>query len=127
MKYLLDTHTLIWFLQGDPSLSSNAAKAIENENNQKYVSIASLWEMGIKHSLGKLELKKPFDFFLVELSRTNIQILPIEPIHTLRLSQLEFFHRDPFDRMIISQSLEENLIVIGRDPSFTLYGIDLYW
>ena len=127
MNYLLDTHALIWFLEGDSLLSRKAAKAIENENNQKYVSIASLWEIGIKFSLGKLELKKTFEIFLMELSQTDILILPISPSHTLRLSKLEFLHKDPFDRMIISQSLEENLAVIGKDPSFPLYNIDLYW
>lgn len=120
MNYILDTHTLIWFLEGDTSLSTKALNAIEDEENQIYISIASLWEIAIKLSLGKLELKTSFSNFLTDLSQTNIQIYPISPKHTLRISQLEFFHKDLFDRLIISQSLEENLTVIGKDPSFPL-------
>lgn len=127
MSYLLDTHTLIWFLEGDTSLSTKACLAIEDENSQKYVSIASLWEIGIKLSLEKLKLKESFESFLKELALTDIQILPISPVHTLRVSQLEFFHKDPFDRLIISQSLEDNLTIIGKDPNFPLYNTTLYW
>jgi PIN domain nuclease of toxin-antitoxin system len=127
LTYLLDTHTLIWFFEGDVSLSTKATLAIEDEDSQKYVSIASLWEIGIKLSVGKLKLKGSFASFLNELASTDIQILPISPLHALRVSQLEFFHKDPFDRLIISQSLEDNLTVIGKDPNFPLYNTALYW
>jgi len=127
VNYLLDTHTLIWFPEGDSSLSAKASNPIEDEENQKYISIASLWKMGIKLSLGKLELKTTFETFLKELSLTDIKILPISPYHALRISQLEFFHKDPFNRLIISQSLEDNLPVIGKDPDFPLYNLATYW
>lgn len=127
MRFLLDTHTLIWFLEGDRSLSVKALNAIESEENQIFISIASLWEIGIKLSLGKLELKTTFDDLIKELFLTNIQILAISPAHILRVSRLEFFHKDPFDRLIISQSLEDNLPVIGKDPNFPLYNTFLYW
>jgi PIN domain nuclease of toxin-antitoxin system len=127
VNYLLDTHTLIWFLEGDSSLSKKASHTIEDESRQKYISIASLWEIGIKLSLGKLMLKGSFENFLNELAQTDIQILPISPSHTLLVSQLEFFHKDPFDRLIISKSLEDNLTVIGKDPNFPLYNVILHW
>lgn len=127
MNYILDTHTLIWFMEGDVFLSINAKTAIEDERNIKYVSIASLWEIAIKISLGKLLLKKPLEEFLDNLSQTNINILPLKFSHFLRISKLEFIHKDPFDRIIICQSLEENLSVIGKDQNFPAYGVNLFW
>ena len=127
MNYILDTHTLIWFKEGDVFLSTNAKTAIEDERNTKYVSTASLWEIAIKISLGKLLLKKPLEEFLDNLSQTNINILPLKFSHFLRISKLEFIHKDPFDRIIICQSLEENLRIIGKDPNFPAYGVNLFW
>jgi PIN domain nuclease of toxin-antitoxin system len=127
VNYLLDTHTLIWFLEGDSSLSVKARQIIEDEANIKYISIASLWEISIKLSLGKLALMSSFDNFLNELLKTEIQILPISFLHVLRVSQLEFFHKDPFDRLIISQGLEEKLTIVGKDPNFPLYNIVQHW
>jgi PIN domain nuclease of toxin-antitoxin system len=127
VNYILDTHTLIWFMEGNAFLSENARKAIEDEENVKYISIASLWEIAVKISLGKLTLKKKFDSFLYDLSLTNIKILPVTISHIIRVSALEFFHRDPFDRLIICQSLEENFNIIGRDQHFSRYNVGLYW
>ena len=127
MNYILDTHTLIWFMEGDVFLSTNAKRAIEDERNTKYVSISSLWEIAIKISLGKLLLKKPLEEFLNNLSQTNINILPLKFSHFVRISKLEFIHKDPFDRIIICQSLEENLSIIGKDQNFPAYGVNLFW
>ncbi|MEO6684975.1 MAG: type II toxin-antitoxin system VapC family toxin [Dyadobacter sp.] len=127
MNYILDTHTLIWFIEGNDLLSKTAQKAIEDEKNVKYVSIASIWEIAIKISLRKLFLKKDFDRFLNDLFQTNIEILPITTSHLVRVSTLDFFHKDPFDRIIISQSLEEDFKVIGRDQNFQSYNVELYW
>jgi len=127
VNYILDTHTLIWFMEGDVFLSTNAKTAREDEQNTKYVSTASLWEIAIKISLGKLLLKKPLEEFLDNLSQTNINILPLKFSHFLRISKLEFIHKDPFDRIIICQSLEENLRIIGKDPNFPAYGVNLFW
>lgn len=127
MNYILDTHTLIWFMEGDVFLSANAKRAIEDQRNTKYVSIASLWEIAIKISLGKLLLKKPLEEFLNNLSQTNINILPLKFSHFVRISKLEFIHKDPFDRIIICQSLEENLSIIGKDQNFPAYGVNLFW
>jgi PIN domain nuclease of toxin-antitoxin system len=127
VNYILDTHTLIWFMEGNAFLSENARRAIEDEENVKYISIASLWEIAVKISLGKLKLKKKFDSFLYDLSQTNIKILPITISHIIRVSTLEFIHRDPFDRLIICQSLEENFNIIGKDQHFSRYNVGLFW
>lgn len=127
MKYILDTHTLIWFLEGNESLSKDAKIIIEETESKKYVSIASIWEIAIKVSLGKLKLAKPLETFLFELSQTNIAILPIKLSHTIRLSKLDFFHKDPFDRLIIAQSIEENFEVLTRDPNFPFYDVATRW
>jgi PIN domain nuclease of toxin-antitoxin system len=127
VNYLLDTHTLIWFMEGSSALPVNARKEIENSQNIKYISIASIWEISIKISLNKLTFEKPFEDLLLELSLSELKILPITLAHTLRLSRLKFFHRDPFDRIIISQSLEEQLCIIGKDPDFPLYNVEMLW
>jgi PIN domain nuclease of toxin-antitoxin system len=107
VNYILDTHALIWFIEGSDNLSEQAKKAIENESATKYISIASLWEIAIKISLGKLILNKPLEIFLSELTQTHIKILPITLAHILRISKMDYLHKDPFDRIIIAQGLEE--------------------
>jgi PIN domain nuclease of toxin-antitoxin system len=114
-------------MEGNNFLSTKAQKAIEDDENTKYVSIASLWEIAVKISLGKLTLKKEFKSFLYDLSQTNIKILPITISHIIRVSTLEFIHKDPFDRLIICQSLEEDFKIIGKDQNFPLYNVGLYW
>ena len=126
MNCILDTHTLIWFLEGNQLLSLNAREAIENQSHTKYISIASLWEIAIKMSLGKLILRKPLAEFLSDVSLTEFEILQINFSHILRISQLDFLHKDPFNRVIISQSLEEGLTIISKDENFPLYNVDLY-
>lgn len=127
MKYILDTHTLIWFLEGNDSLSKTARNIIEETESPKYASIASIWEIAIKVSLEKLKLARAIETFLFELSQTDITSLPVKLSHTLRLSKLEFFHKDPFDRLIIAQSLEEGFEVLTRDPNFPAYNIVTHW
>ncbi len=124
---MLDTHTLIWFLEGSEALSNEARIIIEETKSQKYVSIASIWEIAIKVSIEKLMLAKSLEAFLFDLSQTDITILPIKLSHTLRLSKLEFLHRDPFDRLIIAQSIEENFEVLTRDHNFATYGVATHW
>ncbi|WP_229223364.1 type II toxin-antitoxin system VapC family toxin [Dyadobacter endophyticus] len=124
---MLDTHTLLWFLEGNPTLSKEARNIIEETGSRKYVSIASIWEIAIKVSLEKLKLAKSLEDFLFDLSQSNITILPIKLSHTLRLSKLDFFHRDPFDRLIIAQSIEENYEVLTRDSNFSSYDIVIRW
>ena len=128
MKYLLDTHTLLWFLKGDKKLSDGARQLIDNPHNVKFLSIASLWEIAIKVSLGKLVLDKSFErLFPEQLHFNRIQILDITVDSLIKLTTLPFHHRDPFDRLIIAQALVEGLPIIGADAAFDAYGISREW
>jgi len=127
MKILLDTHTFLWFLAGASELSKQARAHIENPENEKYISIASFWEISIKNSLGKLTLDIPFIELKTEAIKNNFQILPISFEDTLQLNTLPFHHRDPFDRIIISQAKENNLTLLSCDNNFGQYDINLLW
>lgn len=124
MNYLLDTHTFLWFINADPTLSAPAQAAIEPGTNDIVLSIASLWEMAIKVSLGKLIVPLPFAEFMQEQMRENgIILLPIQMAHIELVTRLPFHHRDPFDRLIIAQSLVDQIPIIGKDDIFDAYGI----
>ena len=128
MKYLLDTHTLLWFLKGDKKLNDKARGLIDNPRNAKFLSIASLWEIAIKVSLKKLVLDKPFErLFPEQLHFNRIEILDITLDNLTKLTTLPFHHRDPFDRLIIAQALVEELPIIGADTAFDAYGISREW
>ena len=127
MNYLLDTHVLIWFLNGDKALSTKVRKAIESENAINFISIASLWEIAIKISLDRLSIKVSFEKLSAELEKNNFQILPITFNDTIILSTLPFLHRDPFDRLIISQSISNDFTLISKDKEFAQYKIKLLW
>lgn len=124
---LLDTHTFIWFLSGDSQLSAKAKKNIERKGAVNYVSIASLWEIAVKISLKKLELSEPFARIEDIISLNGFQLLPISLDDTIKISTLPFHHRDPFDRIIICQSLTNNLQIISKDKNFKLYNVALVW
>ena len=126
-QYLLDTHTLIWFISGNQELSQTALKSIENDNVANFVSIASLWEIAIKISLGKLELKRPFDQIRLQILQNGFQILPLMFEDTLTVSTLPLHHRDPFDRIIIAQAMTNGLSIISKDPHFLSYNVKVIW
>lgn len=128
MKALLDTHALLWFLAGSSRLSSEALKVIQEPSNTLFVSPASLWEISIKDSLGKLTLPKPFDqLFPACLDASSILILPILVHHLQVHRQLPFYHHDPFDRLIIAQAISDDLALISCDSQFSAYGVKLIW
>lgn len=127
MNNLVDTHALIWFLNGDNDLTDNAKKAIEEKDAINFISIVSLWEIAIKISIGKLELKIPFAKISEQLENNGFQILPVTFEDTLLLSTLPFHHRDPFDRIIISQSFNNKLRIISKDKFFDAYQVSLIW
>lgn len=113
MNVLLDTHTFLWFIEGNDKLSRNAKVLIENVTNQSFVSIASLWEMAIKVSNGKLILVQPIEVLITQqLSIYNIEVLSISVSHLAIVTKLPFYHRDPFDRLIIAQGIVEGLPII---------------
>jgi PIN domain nuclease of toxin-antitoxin system len=128
MKLLLDTHTFLWFIEGSLNLSDTARNIIENQNNERFLSIASLWEMSIKVSIKKLKLAMSFkDLVKREINGNAIELIGILPEHLDALAELPFHHKDPFDRLIISQSLVENMPIITRDAAFSNYPITLIW
>ncbi len=127
MKYLIDTHTFIWFTTGDSQLSTTARKLIEDVQNEIYLSTASIWEIAIKYSMGKLNLNKTFDKVLNDIQDNQITLLTIDFEATLILSALPFHHKDPFDRMMIAQAQQLNVPIIGKDEVFKNYAISLVW
>ena len=128
MKLLLDTHTFIWFVMGSPQLSVAARGLIEDSFNQKYVSDATVWEMAIKHSLSKLNLQQPFRQFIERhMAGNGFDILAINHEYIFRTAGLPYHHRDPFDRMLIAQSLVEQMPVISIDSVFDQYAVPRLW
>jgi PIN domain nuclease of toxin-antitoxin system len=128
VKLLLDTHAFLWFIAGNLALSRKVRALIEEDNNQKLVSIASIIEIAIKTSLGKLFLDRPFaEIIPQQLCENNFHLHPFTVEHAVSLSKLPFHHRDPFDRMIIAQSQTENMPVLSNDSAFDAYGIERIW
>lgn len=128
MKLLLDTHTLLWFIAGDQNLSANARSLIEDAEVEKFVSAASIWETAIKISIGKMNLFAPFDkLFPHQLDVNGFTLLPIEIKHTSQIVLLPFHHRDPFDRILIAQAIEEKMSLISIDAAFDAYAVTRIW
>lgn len=131
MNLLLDTHTFLWYYSGSSILSQNARLAIENPANDFFVSMASLWEISIKNGLGKLELDAPLDAFFKDVVLKGFNLMPIDPSHILHSATLPSHHRDPFDRIIIGQTLAEQMVVVTKDAQFEPYclssGLQVIW
>ena len=127
MAYLIDTHTLLWHFNGDKQMSNSAIEILKNNKLEKYISIASVWEIAIKLGIGKLVLDFSFNEIEEKLTGSNISLLNISVKHTQQIISLPLHHRDPFDRMIIAQSITENLTIISKDKNFSLYPIKLLW
>lgn len=127
MKYLLDTHVLLWHLEYNPTLSQKLSDEIESLANDITISSASLWEITIKLNTGKLTLEEPLDAFIQRIHHAKIDILEITTTHLLTLHSLPMHHRDPFDRLIIAQSLAEQLTLISKDSAFDSYKIGRLW
>ena len=127
MQLLLDTHTFIWFISGDKSLPKKVVTVIKNVDNKCFISIASIWEIAIKSSLNKLTLKSDFNKISDFLIENDIEILPITFEHLQTVLSLNYYHRDPFDRLIISQGLVENLTIVTKDENFESYTDKILW
>lgn len=131
MRLLLDTHTLLWVLDGSPRLSIAATRALSDNANEKIVSVASFWEMTIKSSLGKLRLNEsPYALLARFDSEGLATILPIGAAHLAALHGLPPHpdkHRDPFDRMLVAQALAEDLTLVSADPLLDAYGVKRLW
>jgi PIN domain nuclease of toxin-antitoxin system len=127
MRALLDTHTFLWAIAEDSRLSRRAQQVFTGPN-ELWFSVASLWEILIKVRAGKLSLPKPTGPYVVkELAHNRIEVLPVKLDHVLRLESVAIHHRDPFDRILIAQSLEESLPIVTTDPLFQKYPIELIW
>jgi PIN domain nuclease of toxin-antitoxin system len=128
MNILLDTHAFLWFVNDDPSLNESAKRLIEDESSQPFLSAASLWEIAIKISLGKLNLKQPYEVFIPQqLAFNGIGILNITMEHTAAVANLPFHHRDPFDRLLVVQSKIEKMPLVSADSVLDMYGITRVW
>lgn len=123
MRVLLDTRVLIWYLEGNQDLARPQRELIVRSETEVFVSLASLWEIAIKTSVGKLKLNRSLTDILQQLSAQSFEILPIAPGHVLQVASLPFHHRDPFDRMIIAQAKVEFLHVITTNEEFAAYGV----
>jgi PIN domain nuclease of toxin-antitoxin system len=127
MKILLDTHSFIWFVEDDPRLTVGIKRIIEKPSNEIYLSIASIWEMAIKIQLKKLLINKSIEEIIDLAIKNGFELLPILPEHIIKLTTLDFHHRDPFDRIIVAQGLVENQEIISSDEIFDSYGIRRIW
>jgi PIN domain nuclease of toxin-antitoxin system len=128
MRYLLDTHVLLWFDGAPDKLSQPVLNILLDEGNELYLSHASIWEMQIKAQLGKLTLETALKT-LIDLQQqiNGLQLLSVESKHIYALNQLPFHHRDPFDRMLISQAMTEKMILLSVDEKIQLYKDNIQW
>ncbi|ELR96612.1 type II toxin-antitoxin system VapC family toxin [Gloeocapsa sp. PCC 73106] len=127
MRFLIDTHTFLWFVNDSSQLSDTARFILESEVDL-WISSASLWEIAIKVSVKKLTLPQPFDLFITnQLELNEIETLYPSILHLNSLSELTFHHRDPFDRLIIAQAIVENVPIISTDSWFDTYAIQRIW
>ncbi|HSM91504.1 MAG TPA: type II toxin-antitoxin system VapC family toxin [Anaeromyxobacteraceae bacterium] len=128
MRLLLDTHAFLWWVADDAALSRAARKAISDPSNECLVSAASAWEMAIKVSIGKLSLGSDVRRFLPEqLAANGFEALPVSVAHATRVAALPFHHRDPFDRLLAAQALEERVPIVSADAIFRRYGVRRIW
>ena len=127
MRALLDTHAFLWWFEDDRRLSVRAREAIADATDG-YLSVASCWEMAIKVSRNKLTLAKPIERLVPEqLGLNGFQLLPIDLDDVARVATLPFHHRDPFDRLLVAQALDERLTLVSADPVFKKYGVKRVW
>lgn len=127
MRLLLDTHAILWHFERNPLLSAEASAAIKNPQNDIFVSVVSLWELAIKTSLGKLKLPKSVSGIAAELRDGGAAIIRISEEHAMATESLPWHHRDPFDRMLIAQALQENLALVTCDSAFAHYDVPRVW
>jgi PIN domain nuclease of toxin-antitoxin system len=131
MKLLLDTHAVLWFYLDNPLLSPTAKQSILDPGNEKWVSPASYWEVAIKISAGKYSITQPFEDFCRDAIDLNaFQILPVLPRHAAIVARLPYpanGHRDPFDRLIVAQSLVEGMSIVSNDAKLDAYGVSRVW
>lgn len=125
MKLLLDTHMLIWAIVDHPRLSAEARRLLASTRNPAWISMASLWELSIKVSIGKLDLGTHWSRTVADWLQANaVDLLPLGWAHITQVARLPWHHRDPFDRLLVAQALQEKLTVLSADTSFDAYGVE---
>lgn len=128
MRILLDSHVFLWAAHDESMLSSAARSVIAETNAEVYLSAASVWELSIKASLGRLILNSPLVDILRNQEEVNgVLLLPVLPLHALKVQDLESHHRDPFDRMLVAQCIVEDLILVSKDAALDAYPIKRHW
>ena len=128
MNILLDTHTFIWWDSQIDKLSATALQTCQEPKNTIFLSVASVWEMQIKHQLGKLTLDLPLAEIIDTQRNTNgIEILSVELPQVLALNQFPLHHRDPFDRLLLAQATAEGAVLLSCDPAFDAYSANVLW
>src|SRR5690606_41339894 len=125
MRVLLDTHVFLWFILGDRRCTPRIRAIIEDDANDCMVSIASVWEIALKHTLGKLALHRPIDQFFQAFTDGGFDPIPITTLDILTLASLPMHHRDPFDRMLIAQARSADMHLLTADPHFRQYDVPL--
>lgn len=125
MNILIDTHVLLWYMTDNPRLKTKYKEVIENEENRVFVSNASLWEIAIKLSIGKLKIERPILEFNNYFKEKLFNEIGFDHQDLDTLSKLPFYHSDPFDRMIICHAMNRNFAIITDDPKFKLYPVQL--
>ena len=128
MRALLDTHAFLWWVTDDARLSERARETIGDGANEIYVSAATGWEMAIKARLGRLRVPGDFARFITDqIALNGFRVLAIELAHALHVHGLADHHRDPFDRILVAQSLVEGMPILSRDEHIAAYGVELVW
>jgi PIN domain nuclease of toxin-antitoxin system len=129
MRYLLDTHAVLWFLEGSEKLSERATAVIESDQarNGIGISVASLWEFTIKHSLGKLRFDGGVTSLRAMIEANGWVVIPIAQSHLEGLAGLPFLHRDPFDRLLIATALSERMTIVTADENIHRYDVRWTW
>jgi PIN domain nuclease of toxin-antitoxin system len=128
VKALLETHTFLWWITDNPRLSNKVREVVADGRNELFFSVASGWEIAIKAGLGRLQVPGDLERFLTEqLSKNAIRVLPVYLGHALRTYTLPDHHRDPFDRLLVSQALLERLPILSTDPQISRYPVETIW
>ena len=127
MKYLLDTHAFLWWLEGNGRLSDKALRACEDAQNSLYLSLASIWELQLKIDLGKLKINDNLPAVIDSQCAHGLQLLTIKPVHIYALNTLPVIHTDPFDRLLVAQALQENMVLITTDQKIAQYPVKTLW
>jgi PIN domain nuclease of toxin-antitoxin system len=127
MNLLIDTHVFLWWDSQPEKIPTGTLSVLEDPDNIVWLSLVSIWEVQIKTQMGKLVLNNSLDNLVQQQQQNGIQLLPIKLNHILALQPLPYYHKDPFDRLLIAQSIAENLTCVSADSVFKQYSIPILW